>query len=856
MGKCVAKPMLETRSINTSESIKETRNYNPFDELVGVKIEKDFHISQISKNLIYNSLSKNHLFRDLNQTDFEAIYKKLIFIVAEENRIIFNQNSIGSLFFIINSGKVEVIVNNKKRSYLSKEECFGEIALLSNSYRRASIKTASKCSFWVLSRDDFFSALKKIYSRSYDKIRKIISSSCFFINFPENKKDQISKLAILHKFEDTEQIIHEGDDGDVLYLLKSGCVSFKKGHEEVLRMSTQGEMFGEAAMLAGSKRLATCIALGTTELISLDKGSMETVFGEDYRNILLKNIVKNAISSDPHLVFLAKSDVIKISESLKWKVYKNYEVVIPAKYEKNSMLKVICVGTIVNIGDSGHRVNSYQAIGLSNNNEKSLKPDDYISEGESIIGEITRQNLEQILKINMLELFEKLDRVKFLKKISIFRALSLESIKVLSEGMKKFRCLSGEILFKIGSDASTLFVVKSGKIEIYCSTKTLRYVGAFETFGERCIGECKRSAHAKCLEDSEIFIIHKDLLLTLPEIKFLQEELKRKKYYQRDVNIFEMSIKGELASSIEGRKKYWIKDKNEKLSYDLVIVPKNILSSIQDCYDLAFERKIMLELEHRQIVKLVTTKFDSDRAYFVTEHIQGKSLRELMPLDENYLKFFTLYLVSVLEYLHDKDIVYRNMCTDNISINTKGLPFIQDFSQAKIINGRTYTRVGNPFYRAPEMILGRGYTKSVDYWSLGVVLFELAYGCLPFSIKNNDDPVVAYEKILHVKHGTTKNKSEEFNSMLMKLMCENDKRYNCENVRKCNWMHSLDWDSVNTSSSEGFESKKFKIIKSKPQFKHKNHLTVQDVINVIYMQKRNLISIDPEVNSFNWDKHF
>ncbi|OMJ78247.1 hypothetical protein SteCoe_21972 [Stentor coeruleus] len=850
MGKCMAKPVSETRTINTHESVKESKNPNCLDELVGMKIEKDFQIDQISKNLIYNSLSNNHLFRDLTISDFETLYRKLYFVVTEENCFVFKQGSVGSLFFIINSGKVEVIVNNKKRSYLSKGECFGEIALLSNSYRKASIKTQSKSSFWVLSRDEFFSALKKIFSRNYDKIRNIISKSSFFMNFPENKKDQISKLAIYHKYDDNQFIIREGDEGEILFILKSGCVIFKKFKQEILRLSTPGEMFGEGAILSGSKRLATCISLGVTEVISLDKSNMQSVFGNDYKQILLKNLAKNTILSDKQLGFLAKNDVIKISENMKWKVYRDMEIVIPANNKKNNILRIICTGSIVS-ADEEHQIKTYQAIGLGNNNEKNLKACDYIAQSESIISEITKENLEKILKVNIQELFESLDRVKFLKKVSTFRTLSLESIKTLSENMEKFRCLQGDVLFKTGSDAFSLFIIKSGKIEIYNDKKSLRLVSKYDTFGERCINERKRSANARCIEDSEIYTITKELLLKLPEIKFLVAELNRKKYYQKDVDFFGMIIKGELLSSIEGRKKYWIKDKKEKVSYDLIVKSKYLIESVEECYDLVFEREIMLELEHRQIVKLVTTKHDEDHVYFVTEHIIGKYLREVIPLDEDYLRFFTLYLVSVLEYLHDKNIVYRNMCTDNISINTKGLPFLQDFSQAKIINGRAYTRVGNPYYRAPEMIMGRGYTNSIDYWSLGVVLYELAYGCLPFSIKNGDDPVVAYEKILHVKHGTTKNKSEEFNSLLMKLMCENDKRYNCENVRKCSWMRSLDWDEVNMNDLEGYENSKFLVVKKKSELKGKRKNTVKES-----MSKKSLLAVTPEVADFEWDKYF
>lgn len=832
MGKCMAKPQDTSRTANTNTSIKETKHSFDAVELADLKIEADFEIDQISQKLIHNALSKNHLFRGLTLEDFEAIFPKLTFVIAEKGQYIFKQDSYGSMFFIINSGKVEVIVNNRKRVILSKENCFGELALLSNSKRKASVKALSKCSFWVLNRDHFFSTLKKIYSRSYDKIFKLISNTCFFTNFPDNQKDQITKLAIHHKYEDQEQIIHEGDEGDVLYILKYGSVIFKKSGEEILRYSNPGEMFGEGSMLTGYKRSATCISLGQTELISLDRSSMQKVFGNDFKNILLKNIAKNALTSDRNLHFLDKNDVIEISENLEWKVYNKFQIVIPSNYKKNLLLKVVCTGTIVCPGENSQRINSYEIIGLNNDNEKNLKPFDYISEGETIIGEISKRQLQKVLKININDLFDSLERVKMLKRVSIFRTLSLDSLKAISNRMEKFRCLEGQELFKAGSDAMSLFIIKSGTIEIYIESKILRILGPYETFGERCIREKARSANARSKTKSEIYIVNRDDLISLPEIKTLQIELNRRKYYQTNIDIYQMKVQNETPYISDDRRKICIRKPKDKTLYDLIIISKSSLETPISCYFLASEKEIMLQLEHRLIVKLVKTTHNDNFVFFVTEHIKSKSLKDLIPLDENYLKIFTLYLVSVLEYLHDKDIIYRNLCTENIIISTKGLPYLYNFSDAKIINGRTYTRVGNPYYRSPEMIMGRGYSKSTDYWSLGVILFEIAYGCLPFTIKENDDPVVAYEKILHVKHGTNCGKSDYLNDLLMKLMAEANQRYGCENIRKCSWMNNFEWDKINMNLFEGYKNEKFKVAKTKVKSKIREKLTVENFVKV------------------------
>ena len=102
----------------------------------------------------------------------------------------------------------------------------------------------------------------------------------------------------------------------------------------------------------------------------------------------------------------------------------------------------------------------------------------------------------------------------------------------------------------------------------------------------------------------------------------------------------------------------------------------------------------------------------------------------------------------MLEYLHNKGIVYRDLKPENLLIDNKGFLKLSDYGFAKVIENKTYTCCGTPAYMAPEMILCRGHDKAVDWWAFGALLYELLVGMDPF---NDEDPILIYQKILKGK---------------------------------------------------------------------------------------------------------
>jgi serine/threonine protein kinase len=108
--------------------------------------------------------------------------------------------------------------------------------------------------------------------------------------------------------------------------------------------------------------------------------------------------------------------------------------------------------------------------------------------------------------------------------------------------------------------------------------------------------------------------------------------------------------------------------------------------------------------------------------------------------------FYITETILAIEYLHSLHIAYRDLKPENLLIASDGHIKITDFGFAKKLIDRTYTLCGTPEYLAPEIIMSMGHDHGVDWWALGIILFEMIAGYPPFYDKN---PIEIYKKIAY-----------------------------------------------------------------------------------------------------------
>lgn len=179
------------------------------------------------------------------------------------------------------------------------------------------------------------------------------------------------------------------------------------------------------------------------------------------------------------------------------------------------------------------------------------------------------------------------------------------------------------------------------------------------------------------------------------------------------------------------------------------------------------EKNITAECDHPFILRLVKTYMDKDSLFMLLQLVQGGELWTLLYEKFEALerchwggfqipaaRFYSSCVVSAFHYLHALGIAYRDLKPENLLLDAEGYLKVVDFGFAKripfykgnVLSQRSFTLCGTPEYLSPELVLSKGHNKSVDYWALGCLIYELLVGTTPF--QDQQQPKI-FEKIIH-----------------------------------------------------------------------------------------------------------
>ncbi|XP_010144460.1 PREDICTED: ribosomal protein S6 kinase alpha-3 [Buceros rhinoceros silvestris] len=218
------------------------------------------------------------------------------------------------------------------------------------------------------------------------------------------------------------------------------------------------------------------------------------------------------------------------------------------------------------------------------------------------------------------------------------------------------------------------------------------------------------------------------------------------------------------------------------------------------------ERDILVEVNHPFIVKLHYAFQTEGKLYLILDFLRGGDLftrlsKEVM-FTEDDVKFYLAELALALDHLHSLGIIYRDLKPENILLDEEGHIKLTDFGLSKESidhEKKAYSFCGTVEYMAPEVVNRRGHTQSADWWSFGVLMFEMLTGTLPFQGKDRKETMTM---ILKAKLGMPQFLSPEAQSLLRMLFKRNPANRlgagpdGVEEIKRHAFFSKIDWNKL------------------------------------------------------------
>jgi len=393
---------------------------------------------------------------------------------------------------------------------------------------------------------------------------------------------------------------------------------------------------------------------------------------------------------------------------------------------------------------------------------------------------------------------------KMLSNIPEFSVMSLKSIQTIIDAFEEQTFKEGEVIIEQGSNVKNFYLIRTGA----CTWKRVTpeekweegHLGQLDYFGDMALlSEASCDATVTTITPVTTWVLNKKELLgmigstTLSERKNKKEPIEiigsstvsnhRRKFkpdWTSELIKPVCKIETLLRSTIGvlGKGAFGIvtlvKDPSTNQTFALKSIEKYQIVKARRQKHVLNERRIMSKLSNlhcKFLVKLINTYKDRYKVYFLLEVCLGGELftilRKKRAFNENTTRFYIACVIEAFQCMHAHNIIYRDLKPENLVLDWEGYPKITDFGFAKEVRSKTYTMCGTPDYLAPEILQGLGHDKAVDWWTLGILTFEMVNSMPPFYSRKKMN---TYRKILLGSVRWPRKFSEELKSFIQSLL--------------------------------------------------------------------------------------
>ena len=747
-------------------------------------INKDnLKLSNIEKDFIRQTLCQHFLFKETNNKIITQLINSMELERLQPNQILYEENSIGEKFYIVKEGILEESFKNKNEPKIYKEgDTFGELALLEKRKREGTIISKDNSILYSLKGQIFRNIVEKINKEEQKERLEFLSIVPIFHSINKNQLNNIILNMFTCSFDQGQLIFKEGETGYSFYIIKTGMVNCESKTGDLKRTLQSKDYFGEYAVLFDMPRSLNVRAKTKVILYKISTALLEESLGHDYRTIILKSILREALACSKHLSLLGSIYYInEIYQNTKIILFKNEEIV-PLEEKNinnnannnnnlnnnsssntndndNKIIYVIISGNFVYKNNNENKIIAKRSQLFGEDyldNKNSVKRYTIYAEGECRVMKLLIKDALKAMniKIKSNKIISFLEHLNYMQKTEMFRNTSINKLIQICSLMKKEKFDPNEYIFEKGSKADKFYVIKKGSVIVWRDEKRIRELEKGNCFGELALlSNEPRSATLQAKDYCTLYVLEKNDFINSIDKKLL-EYLNVKMSLLDDFN---MSLKDFYFCKNLGQGKFGEVSlvHNNKHFYAIKCVDRKEAEKQKHLIKYFLEeRRVLLELDHPFIMKLVRTFKSKENIFFLNNFINGQGLGKYLESknektfrNKEETRFYISFLYVILDYLNSKGIAHRDLKPENIMINTQGYLQLIDFGTAKRIKDFTCTIIGTAYYISPEILSGKGYSYSCDYWSVGIIAFEIYYNYYPFGNEAND-PMEVYREVL------------------------------------------------------------------------------------------------------------
>ena len=289
----------------------------------------------------------------------------------------------------------------------------------------------------------------------------------------------------------------------------------------------------------------------------------------------------------------------------------------------------------------------------------------------------------------------------------------------------------------------------------------------------------------------------------VPSEKIPEQENNHSKISENDFTKIKLIGKGSYGNV------FLVRYNKNNMIYAMKVYKKSDLREKNQENNTKSERNLLTQINFPFIVEVKFAFQTDSKLFLVQEFIQGGALFFHIHSGQKFstqkTKFYLVEIILAIDFLHKNNMIYRDLKPENILIDSKGHIKLTDFGLSKIVTNieeKSFTICGTLQYIAPEIISGEGYNESVDWWSLGIIMYEMLTGKLPFKFnfdnQEEQNDLNIYDKKIKFPSWIEENAKDLINKLLNK---NPEKRLGsgkegAENIKKHPFFSDIDWNKA------------------------------------------------------------